>query len=62
LQNKTLKNELNLDAFNDEDEVPNEEIIDEEELVLLKEMKDLKREYRDNFSKLKGLKQELYSL
>ena len=62
LQNKTLKNELNLDAFGDEDEVPNEEIIDEEELVLLKEMKDLKREYRDNFSKLKGLKQELYSL
>jgi len=57
-----LKNELNLDAFGDEDEVPNEEIIDEEELVLLKEMKDLKREYRDNFSKLKGLKQELYSL
>ncbi len=57
-----MKNELNLDAFGDEDEVPNEEIIDEEELVLLKEMKDLKREYRDNFSKLKGLKQELYSL
>ena len=42
MQNKTLKNELNLDAFGDEDEVPNEEIIDEEELVLLKEMKDLK--------------------
>ncbi len=57
-----MKNELNLDAFGEEDEVPNEEIIDEEELVLLKEMKDLKREYRDNFSKLKGLKQELYSL
>ena len=57
-----MKNELNLDAFGDEDEVPNEDIIDEEELVLLKEMKDLKREYRDNVSKLKGLKQELYSL
>ena len=57
-----MKNELNLDAFGDDDDVAHEEIIDEEELVLLKEMKDLKREYRDNFSKLKGLKQELYSL
>jgi hypothetical protein len=56
LQNKTLKNELNLDAFGEDDDVPNVEIIDEEELVLLKEMKDMKREYRDNFSKLKGLK------
>ena len=51
-----MKNELNLDAFGDDDDVPQEEIIDEEELVLLKEMKDLKREYRDNFSNLKGLK------
>lgn len=56
MHNKTLKNELNLDAFGDDDDVPQEEIIDEEELVLLKEMKDLKREYRDNFSNLKGLK------
>ena len=43
----------------DEDEMPEEDIIDEEELVMLKELKDLKREYRDNYSQLKGLKQEL---
>jgi hypothetical protein len=47
---------MNLDAFGEDEDIPNEEIIDEEELVLLKDMKDLKREYRDNFSKLKGLK------
>lgn len=36
-----------------------EEIIDEEELMLLKEMKDLKRNYRDNFDKLKNFKVEV---
>lgn len=30
-----------------------EEIIDEEELVMLRNMKDLKKVYRDNFAKLK---------
>ena len=49
------KNQLDFD----EDEMPEEDIIDEEELVMLKELKDLKREYRDNYSQLKGLKQEL---
>lgn len=39
-----------------------EEIIDEEELVLLKELKDMKRDYRDSYGKLKGLKEELLSL
>jgi hypothetical protein len=39
--------------------MPEEDIIDEEELVMLKELKDLKREYRDNYSQFKGLKQEL---
>ena len=33
-----------------------EEIIDEEELVLLRNMKDLKKVYRDNFGKLKNHK------
>jgi len=33
-----------------------EDIIDEEELVLLRQMKDLKKVYRDSFSKLKNLK------
>ena len=47
--------------FEDE-EAPNEEIIDEEELMMLKDMKELKREYRDNFNKLKAYKQELRSL
>jgi len=36
-----------------------EEIIDEEELMLLKEMKDLKKGYRDNYDKLKNLKSEV---
>lgn len=54
-------NRNQMDAF-DDDEDNNEEIIDEEELVILKSMKDLKRDYRDSYSKLKGLKQELSSL
>ena len=32
------------------------------ELIMLKDMKDLKREYRDNFSKLKGVKSDINSL
>lgn len=38
---------------------PIEEIIDEEELMLLKEMKDLKKNYRDNYDKLKNIKSEV---
>ena len=59
LNSRVAKNQM--EAF-DEDEDNNEEIIDEEELVILKSMKDLKRDYRDSYSKLKGLKQELSSL
>jgi hypothetical protein len=33
-----------------------EEIIDEEELMFLKEMKDLKKNYKENFYTLKQLK------
>lgn len=61
MQSKALRNEMGFDAFENE-EVQAEDIIDEEELVMLKEIKDMKRNYRDNFSKLKGLKQELVSL
>jgi hypothetical protein len=35
-----------------------EDIIDEEELVLLREMKDVKKSYREQFSVLKNLKSE----
>ena len=35
-----------------------EEIIDEEELVMLKQMKDLKKSYRDSFNRLKAFKSE----
>ena len=35
-----------------------EEIIDEEELVMLRQMKDLKKVYRDNFNVLKNEKRE----
>jgi len=37
---------------------PAEEIIDEEELVLLRQMKDLKKVYRDSFTELKSFKQD----
>lgn len=61
MQSRALRNEMAIDAF-DDDEIQHEVIIDEEELVMLKEMKDLKRDYRDNFTKLKGLKQDLSNL
>ena len=51
-----VKNQEEL--FDDEDG-PNDEIIDEEELMLLREQKDLKREYRDKYSQLKSLKSEM---
>lgn len=58
MQSKNLRNEMGLDA----DEVQQDDIIDEEELLMLRELKDLKRTYRDNYSTLKGLKQELANL
>ena len=51
------RNQIDLD----EEDMPEEEIIDEEELIMLKSMKDLKRDYRENYSTLKGLKQELHN-
>ena len=51
-----VKNQEEL--FDDEDG-PNDEIIDEEELMLLRARKDLKREYRDKYSQLKSLKSEM---
>ncbi len=46
----------NDDAF---EEQHHEEIIDEEELVFLKQMKDSKKQYRDSFSQLKDMKIDL---
>jgi len=60
LHSKAMKNDLAMDNY--EDEVEQEEIIDEEELIMLREMKDLKRMYRDDFTKLKGLKSDINSL
>lgn len=51
-----------LDAYADEEDVPQDDIIDEEELVFLKDLKDMKRDYRENYSMLKGNKQELINL
>ena len=51
-----------LDAYADEDDIPQEDIIDEEELVFLKDLKDMKRDYRDNFSMLKTNKSELINM
>jgi len=45
-------------GFLDADDEPVEDIIDEQELIKLKEMKDLKRQYRDSFNQLKELKNE----
>jgi len=44
------------DAF---DEPVHEDIIDEEELYLLKQMKDTKKQYRDSFAHLKEKKLDL---
>ena len=51
----------NEELFEDED-LPQDLIIDEEELMMLKEVKELKRDYRENYSQLKVLKQEISNL
>jgi hypothetical protein len=51
-----LKNE---DAFDDQTQ---EDIIDEEELVMLKQMKDYKKQYRDSFAQLKFMKTDLANI
>ncbi len=56
------KGDFNQDAFDDEGGNGGEEIIDEEELMMLKEMKDLKRNYKDNYDKLKNLKVDINDL
>jgi len=48
-ERKLRAGEFQNDFGDDEDGNP-EEIIDEEELMLLKEMKDNKKSYRDNFN------------
>ena len=58
LQTKTMKNEMAYEVFGDDD-VPQEDIIDEEELIMLRELKDLKRDYRENFAKLKEYKADI---
>ena len=46
------------EVFGDDD-VPQEDIIDEEELIMLRELKDLKKDYRENFAKLKEYKSDI---
>lgn len=58
-----MREDFNSDAFGDDDNTRGiEEIIDEEELMLLKEMKDLKKNYRENYDKLKNLKVDINDL
>jgi kinesin family protein 6/9 len=58
-----LREEFSSDAFGDDENTRGvEEIIDEEELMLLKEMKDLKKGYRENFDKMQNLKVEVSDL
>lgn len=45
-------------GFLDNEEEPEEEIIDEQELMKIKSMKELKRQYRVAFNELKDLKNE----
>ena len=45
-------------GFLEPDEDPAEDIIDEEELFHLKQMKELKRQYRETFNELKDFKNE----
>ena len=49
---------LSKKGFLDPEDEPMEEIIDEQELFKLKEMKELKRQYRDAFLQLKELKNQ----
>ena len=53
-----MQSGLSKGAFLDHDDEPAEDIIDEQELLKLKEMKELKREYRAAFTELKELKNE----
>lgn len=57
-----MKEEFNSETFGDEEGNVAEEIIDEEELMLLKEMKDLKKGYKENYDKLKSLKGQINDL
>jgi hypothetical protein len=47
-----------VDGYLEEDNEKADEIIDEAELNRLKQLKDLKRQYRDNFKELKDLKSQ----
>jgi kinesin family member 6/9 len=58
LEHKARKAEMDFD----DDAGHIDEIIDEEELNMLREMKDLKRDYRENFQTLKNHKQEIEGL
>jgi kinesin family member 6/9 len=46
-------------GFEDDGAGGNEMVIDEEELTLLREMKDLKRNYRDTYEKLRQVKTQI---
>ena len=46
-------------GFDEDEGAQVEEIIDEEELMFLKEMKDLKKSYKENFHQLKSLKADV---
>lgn len=46
-------------GFDDDGAGNNELVIDEEELSLLREMKDLKRSYRDTYEKLRQVKTQI---
>lgn len=59
-EERKVRQQQNHMTTDDVFDTPNhEEIIDEEELVMLKQMKDYKKQYRDLFSKLKEKKMEL---
>lgn len=50
---------LAVDYGGDDENAPEQEIIDEEELALIKKAKEAKKRYRENFNKLKETKSEM---
>lgn len=45
--------------YGDDENAPEQEIIDEEELQMIKKAKDAKKRYRENFNRLKETKSEM---
>ena len=61
-KNEEKKLQVRDDFLDPDNDVPEEVIIDEEELNYLREMKDLKKAYKEDYDKLKNLKVDVQDL